>query len=175
MPFFDYDKSNCLSLGIYPFKGAYIAMYQALNLNYDILAKRNHKGLFGENFYRFLNKYVTIAVEERETNNILVPAGIAAGCAWNSAIIDGTDILRRVPEIGRELKFALDINFNAMPKLVQNNAKTALDYLKFTDSSRNLSSSILKILLEDRRIAHAKRINNSRNLVVLHAGEIVMA
>ena len=58
---------------------------------------------------------MTIAVEERETNNIFVPAGIAAGCAWNSAIIDGTDILRRVPEIGRELKFALDINLMRCP------------------------------------------------------------
>ena len=28
-----------------PFKGTFTAMYQTLNLNYDILAKLNHKGL----------------------------------------------------------------------------------------------------------------------------------
>ena len=43
------------------FKRYFIAMCQALNLNYDILAKRNHKGLCVEHFYHFLNKSVTIA------------------------------------------------------------------------------------------------------------------
>ena len=51
-----------------PFKQAIIAMYQAFNLNYDIFTKWNHKGLSIEYFYHFLNKSVTIAVEERITN-----------------------------------------------------------------------------------------------------------
>ena len=62
-----------------------------------------------------------------------------------------------------------------MSKLVQNNTNAALEYLKLTDSSCSFSSSILKILIEDGRIAHAEYINNSRNLVVLHTGDIVMA
>ena len=149
-------------------------MCQALNLNYDIFAKQNHKGLSIEHFHRFLNKSVTIVAEERGTINIFVPAGIAAGYVWNSAPIDSTYILRSIPAIGRELKFPFDINLNAMPKLVQNNANATLDYLKLTDSSRNFSSSILKVLIGDRRIAHVERINNSRNIIILHAGDIVM-
>ena len=62
-----------------------------------------------------------------------------------------------------------------MPKLVQNNANAALKYLKLPDSSRSFSSFILKILIKDHRIAHAERINISRNLVVLHVGDIFMA
>ena len=62
-----------------------------------------------------------------------------------------------------------------MPKFVQNNANAVLEYLKHTNSSRFFSSSILKVLFEDRRIAHAERINNSRFFVVLYAGDIVMA
>ena len=93
---------------------------------------------------------MTIDAEERDTINFFVPTGIAAGYAWNSVPIDGTDILRSIPAIGRELKFSLDINLNAMPKLVQNNANTALEYLKLTDSSRSFSSSILKILTQSR-------------------------
>ena len=88
-----------------PFKGAFVAMFQSLNLNYEILAKRNHKGLSVEHFHRFLNKSVTIAAEDRGTIDIFVPVGIAAGYAWNSAPIDGTDILRSIPAIGRELHF----------------------------------------------------------------------
>ena len=70
-------------------------------LNNDGLAKRNSKGLTVENFHRFLIKSVTIAAEERGTNDIFVPTGIAAGFAWNSAPIDGNDILCSIPAIGR--------------------------------------------------------------------------
>ena len=150
-------------------------MCDTLNLNHDVLAKRNHKGLTVEHFYRFLNKSVIIAAEDRGTNDIFVPAGIAAGYAWNSDPIDGTDILRSIPAIGRKLNFPLDINLSALPKLVNNSGQCVLGYLKLTDSSRHFSSSILKILIEDRRIAHAERINNNRNIIVLEPGDIVMA
>ena len=45
-----------------PFKGAFIAMCKALKLKYDILDKRNHKGLSVEHFHRFLKKASTIAM-----------------------------------------------------------------------------------------------------------------
>ena len=125
-----------------PLKGAFIAMCNALNLNYDVLAKRNHKGLTVKNVHRFLNKSVTIAAEDRGTDDIFVPAGITTGYAWNSAPIDDTDILYSIPAIGRELHFLIDINLNVLPKLAHNSGQTALDYLKLTDSSRHFSSSI---------------------------------
>ena len=62
-----------------------------------------------------------------------------------------------------------------MPKLIQNNTQATLDYLKFTKSHRHFASSILKILIEDRWTAHAERINNTKNLVILKAGDSVMA
>ena len=132
-----------------PFKGAFIAMCDALNLNHDVLAKLNHKGLTVEHSHRFLNKSVTIATEDRGTNDIFVSAGIAAGYAWNSAPIDSTDIPRSIPAISRELHFPLDINLSALPKFVNNSGQPALDYLKLTNSSRHFSSLILKILIED--------------------------
>jgi len=157
------------------FKGAFIAMCDALNLNYDVLAKRIHKGLTVKHFHRFLNKSITISTEDCGTNDVFVPAGIATGYAWNSVPIDGTDILCSIPTIGRELYFLIDINLSALPKLAHNSGQAALDYLKLTDSSRHFSSSILKILIEDRGTAHAERINNNRNIVVLEPGDIVMA
>ena len=50
-----------------------------------------------------------------------------------------------------------------------------MDYLKLTDSSRHFSSSILKILIEDRRTAHAEHINNNCNVIFLEPDDIVMA
>ena len=58
--------------------------------------------------------------------------------------------------------------------MTRNNAQASFDYHNLTISYRRLSSSILNILIEDSRITHAERINNSRNLVILHAGDIVM-
>ena len=84
-----------------PFKGVLIATCEALNLNHDALIKRNHKCLTVEHFHRFLNKSITIATKARGTNDMFVPTDIAAGYTWNSAPINGTDILRSIPTIGR--------------------------------------------------------------------------
>lgn len=110
---------------------------------------------------------MNIATEECGTNNTFYPDGIAASHTLNSALIDDTDILRSILAINRELHFSLNINLNTIPKLTQNNASAALEYLKLTDSSRHFSSSILKFFIEDRRTAHTERVNNSRFIVVL--------
>ena len=97
-----------------PFKGAFIAICQALNLNYDIFAKCNHKGLTVEQFHRLLNRSVAVTAEGRGANNIFFPASITAGYARNSTPIDGTHILRSIPAIDRELYFSLDITLNTL-------------------------------------------------------------
>ena len=90
-------------------------MCKDLALNYDILAKRNHKGLTVENFHRLLKKAVTITLKDRKSNDIFVQAGIVAGYACNNAPIDGTDVLRSTVAIGREFMFPIDINVSALP------------------------------------------------------------
>ena len=110
-----------------PLKGVFIVMCKSLRLNYDVLAKRNHKGLTLEHVHRFLNKIVTIVAEKRVTNNIFVPACIIAGSAWNSAPINRTDAIRIIPAIGRELRFSIDINLNALPEMIQNDGQAVLD------------------------------------------------
>ena len=103
-------------------------MCEVLNLNYDVLAKLNHKDFTLEHFHRFLNKSVAITTEDRGTKDIFVPAGIATGNAWNSAQIDDTNIICSIPAMGQKLHFPIDININALPKLTQNNFQTSLDY-----------------------------------------------
>ena len=53
-----------------------------------------------EHFHRFLNKATTIAMEDRQSNDVFVPTGIAAGYAWNSAPIDIAESLRCTVAIG---------------------------------------------------------------------------
>ena len=100
-----------------PFKDPFVATCKSLDLNYDVLSKRNHKRLTIEHFHRFLNKAVTIAMEGRQSNNVFVPTGIVIGCTWNSTHIDRTSILCRTIAIGRELRFPIDINSLALPQL----------------------------------------------------------
>ena len=59
--------------------------------------------------------------------------------------------------------------------MTQNNAQATLDCYKLTESSRPFSSTILKIIIEDRQNDHNERINNYRNLVVLKPGDVVIA
>ena len=158
-----------------PFKGVCSTMCKALRINYEILAKRNHKGLLVKKFHRFLNKEITIAAEDQGTNDIFVAAGVTAGYAWNSSPIDGTDILRSVPAIGREFRFSLDVDISTLPTLVANNAESVISYLRLTDTNRHFTTAILKIPIEDRGDTHAERINHSRNIVSMQPGNLVMA
>ena len=156
-------------------KFSIVSICKALYLNQDVRVNRNHKGLTVEHFHRFLNKSVKIAMEDRQSNDVFVHTGIAAGYAYNSASIDGTDILRSTVAIGRQFRFPIDINLPALPQLTQNNAQSTIDYVRLTDSNRRLSSSILKVLIEDRWAMHAERVNNNTNIVELTVGDIVMA
>ena len=158
-----------------PFKSIFTAMCKYLNIDYDILAKRNHKGPLVEKFHRFINKAITIVAEDKRTNDIFVAASVAAGYAWNNSPIDGTGILCSILVIGRELRFPLDVGLSALPSIVSNNAESVVSYLRLTDSNRYFASTILKILVEDRRIIHVERINNNRNIVTTLHGDLVMA
>ena len=131
----------------FSFKRAFVAMCEVLNLNHDVLMKRNYKGLTVKYIHRFLNKSVSIAAGKRDTKNMFVLASVVVGYTWNIASIDSTCILTGTPTIGRELYFPLDASLNSVPKLTQNNGQAALDYLKLTDSSRYFSTFILKFLL----------------------------
>ena len=157
-----------------PFKAAFTATCDSLKIPFECAAKRDHKSLLVEKNHRFLNKVVTITASDRGTLDCFVEAGISAGYAWNSAPIDGTDIIRSIPAIGRELRFPLDISLTALPKLTDNRANSVVEYLRLTDKDRIFSTEILKILIEDRRTAHRDRINNNRNVVTLLLGDVVM-
>ena len=117
-----------------------IAMRKALNLYYDVLAKRNHNSLIVEYLHRFFYKRVTISAEERGTNDMFVLISIAIGYALNSALIDGADILRSILPICQKLHFSVDINAYTLTKLIQKNGQAVLYYLKLTESSRHVFS-----------------------------------
>ena len=69
----------------------------------------------------------------------------------------------------------MDISLALTPKLIDNQANSVLEYLRLTDKDKIFATEILKLLVEDRCIAHHDRINNNRNIVALQQGDVVMA
>ena len=59
--------------------------------------------------------------------------------------------------------------------VVSNNAESIVSYLRLTYSNPYFASTILKILIEDRRYIHVERINDNRNIDTMHPGDRVIA
>ena len=156
-------------------KSVFTAMYDCLTINYEVVAKRNHKSVLVEIFYRFLNKSVTIASNDRDTVSIFAESGITTAYSWKNAPTDYTDNICSIPGIGRELRFPLDINLAPLPILSQNQVDSAAEYVCLIGSFRTVATSILQILVEDRWTTHRIYINTKRNIVNLMLNNIVIA
>ena len=61
-------------------------------------------------------------MEDRQSNDVIVPVEIATGYTWNSTPIDGTGILRSTVAIGRNFRFSIDIDLSALFYLTKDNA-----------------------------------------------------
>eukprot|EP00977_Amphora_coffeiformis_P003521 scaffold672_cov109-Amphora_coffeaeformis.AAC.5 len=93
-------------------------MCTVLNLPCQPALRGNHKSVIVERLFRFLNKAVSIAIAQRSGDaKISVEAVHCAIYAWNASTIDGTDIIRSVPAIGRPFRFPLDCNLSAIPDI----------------------------------------------------------
>ena len=118
-------------------------MCDCLTINYEVVDKRNHKGISVEIFHRFLNKYMTIASNDKDTVGIFTKTGITAAYVWDSALIDGTKIIYIMPIIGRKLRFPLNVNLIPLPILSRNQSDSVVEYLCLADSSKIFATSIL--------------------------------
>jgi hypothetical protein len=90
------------------FKGLFQSVCDILHIDIHFAARGNHKAVAVEHFHRFLNK-VAIAANDRGTNIVFVEAAHTAAYAWNSSPIDGTDIIRSVPAVGRPFRFPFSV------------------------------------------------------------------
>jgi hypothetical protein len=100
------------------FKGLFVEMCKILKLRCHVVARNNHQALCVERFHVFLNKTLRIATNDRDSiKGIYIPASALAAFAWNSAPIDGTDIVHSVPAVGREFMFPFDFEYIQSPTM----------------------------------------------------------
>jgi len=149
-------------------------MCKALKLRFHPVAKRNHKAVGVERFHKFLNHAQTIATEQRGTPEIFVECAMTAAYAWNASVIDGTDIVRSIPAIGRVLKFPLDIIESEIPTSIDDSSASIVKYMQYLGNDVSYSRQLLQWIIHDRREQHRERVNEKRNLIKYQAGDVVM-
>ena len=158
-----------------PFKGVFKEFCDILGMKYWCLARGNHKGLSVERLHRFLNKVMTIDGNDRGTHAGFIRTAKTAQYAWNSAPIDGTDVVRSVAAVGREFRFPLDVELSPSPTLNNETNSNLFQYLRDTAADSAFALSIVQILIEERRLAHQERHNAGKKQPDFQVDDIVKA
>jgi hypothetical protein len=138
-------------------------MCMALGLRFHQAARGNHEAVSVERFFRYLNKAVAIAANDRNTNQVFIETSHCAVYAWNSSCIDGTDIVRSVVAVGREFQFPLDITLHQAPIPVDGSVQAVHAFLRLAQENSRFAQNILQLLIEERRCYHRERTNEARN------------
>ena len=156
------------------FCGLFRTVCRMLNIKCHVVAKRNHKAVGVERFHRFLNHSQRICAEERGTPASFVECGLTTAYAWNASHIDGTEIVRSLPAIGRILHFPIDIHEDDTLKPIHDVTPTVVDYIRHLGRDVPFSRELLAWMVTDRREAHRERVNDKRKPVEYKVGDIVM-
>ena len=157
------------------FRHIFEQMCDILDITFWPLARGNHHGLSVERYHRYLNKTQTIqgasiGTHENFKRNVLISA-----YGWNSAPIDGTNIVRSIPAVGREFRFPLDTKTAPVPPLNDLQHSELLPYLREIGSESETAVALLELLINDRREQHRKRHNSSKTPCNLKVGDVVTA
>ena len=158
------------------FKGAFKTMCEQLKITFWALSRGNHKGLSVERYHRYLNKTQAIVGNDRGTHKTFIQNAKTSQYAWNSAPIDNTDIVRSLVAVGREFRFPLDIELCPKPPLNDEQNGALAQYLRNVSNDSAFATSVLQILIEERRTAHRERHNQDKPLLpAFKVGDAVKA
>ena len=100
---------------------------------------------------------------------------IFAVYAWNSAPVDGTNIVRSYAAMGREFPFP--INFEHEPIIARDHQAQGQQAIEHVNSAFPLwrkQQEVLKLLIEDRREHHRNLKNDGRNMKAFAPGDLVI-
>ena len=157
------------------FAGAMQTLCGNIGLPNYTVSKENHKAIICERFHRYLNKVQRIHAADCETFQDFMLGTIFAVYAWNSAPVDGTNIVRSYAAIGREFPFPIDYEREAIiPRDHQAQGQQTLEHIDSTFPLWRRQQAIIKILIEDRREYHRQLKNEGRNMKTFAPGDLVV-
>lgn len=117
----------------------------------------------------------TIDGTDRGTHNGFVRTAKTAQFAWNSAPIDGTDVVRSLAAVGRAFRFPLDVELSPSPTLNDESNSHLYQYLRDVSNESQFALSIVQILVEERRQSHQDHHNKNKTQPSFKVGDIVKA
>ena len=157
------------------FAGAVLTICQNIGLPTYTVSRGNHKAIICERFHKYMNKVQRIHAADCETFQDFMFGTIFAVYAWNSAPVDGTNIVRSYAAIGREFPFPIDFERD---QSVQRNheaqGQQTIDHVNNTFPLWRQQQAILQILVEERREHHRRLKNEGRNMKTFAPGDLVV-
>ena len=157
------------------FAGSLQVLCQNINLPHYTVSKENHKAIICERFHRYMNKVQKIHAADCETFQDFMFGTIFAVYAWNSAPVDGTNIVRSYAAIGREFPFPIDFEREPIiPRAHGAEGQQTIDHVESTFPLLRQQQQLLKILVDERREHHRNLKNASRNMKTFAPGDLVI-
>ena len=157
------------------FAGALQALCQGIGIPHYTVSKGNHKAIICERFHRYMNKVQKIHAADCETFQDFMFGTIFAVYAWNSAPVDGTNVVRSYAAIGREFPFPIDFEREPLvPREHEAQGQQTLEHIQSTFPLMRQQQQILKTLIEDRREHHRQLKNDGRNMKTFEPGDLVI-
>ena len=77
--------------------------------------------------------------------------------------------------VGRESRFPLDVELYPTPSLNNIHNSALFQYLRNVDSDSVFATSVLQILIEERRVTHREHYNKNKLACTLKFGDVVKA
>ena len=132
------------------FAGAMQALCQNIGIPHYTVSKGNHKAIICERFHRYLNKVQRIHAADCETFQEFMFGTIFAVYAWNSAPVDGTDVVRSYAAIGREFPFPIDFERDPIiPREHEAQGQQTIEHVNSTFPLLRQQQALLKMLVEE--------------------------
>ena len=82
------------------------------------------------------------------------------------------DIPRSVAAVGRRFKFPIDVKMASSPTLSSINQSVLCNYLRDIPNNSIFVTSILQVIIEERRTTHRKRWNADNSATPFEIGDV---
>ena len=114
-------------------------------------------------YHRFLKKTKATAGQYRGTHAVFLQNTKNSQYAWNSAPIDGTDIIRSFAAVVWELHFLVEVKLLQTPTNLNQGNYGLYEYLWHVSNNSQFATSILQILIKERQTAHREQWNQNQS------------
>jgi hypothetical protein len=157
------------------FMGLLVKTCDAVGIKYHAVSRENHKAVLVERFHRYLNKVQKIHAMDCETFDDWLIGTIFAIYAWNSAPVDGTDIVRSYAALGREFPFPIDTSVTTRQENDNTNyGELTIAHVEGAFPLLFRQRELLKILIRDRREYHRSLRNKDKHPKTFAVGDLVL-